>query len=162
MAARITLDDLRRAWQTHDPQLANFIVRFAGQPDEDKPVRQGALTLAGVLTEIRSKPFHKKPAEEQAALRTERFKALEAADAEVPAPTLKLYEIILELWQDDGPYARDCLLTVIAGVPLVYGPWRALKRIFKEAEARGDTEILGALSARLDVAFAGWGQGQVS
>ena len=35
------------------------------------------------------------------------------------------------------------LLEIIADVPLAYGPWRALKRIFKEAEARGDTEVYG-------------------
>src|SRR5262249_6349250 len=68
-----------------------------------------------------------------------------------------VHALILELWQDNGPYARDCLLRIIAQVPLVYGPWRALKRIFKEAEARRDTEIYGALAARFDAAFAGWG-----
>jgi hypothetical protein len=53
-------------------------------------------------------------------------------------------------------------LQVIARVPLAYGPWRALKRIFKEAEARNDTEIYGALAARLDMALAGWQRIDVS
>src|SRR5262249_4836449 len=37
---------------------------------------------------------------------------------------------------------------------LTYGPWRALKGIFKEAEAKGDTEVYGALAARFDMAHA--------
>src|SRR5206468_4992316 len=76
-------------------------------------------------------------------------------EAEVPLPDrLRSHEIILALWQDDGVFARTCLLRVIAGVPLTYGPWRALKRIFKEAEAKGDTEVYGALAARFDMAHA--------
>src|SRR5207244_1106182 len=76
-------------------------------------------------------------------------------DAEVSLPDrLRLHEIILALWQDDSVFARTCLLKVIVGVPLVYGPWRALKRIFKEAEAKGDTEVYGALAARFDMARA--------
>ena len=83
------------------------------------------------------------------------MKHLEAPDAEVPLPDrLRSHEIILALWQDSGVFARTCLLKVIAGVPLTYGPWRALKRIFKEAEARGDTEVFGALAARFDRAHA--------
>src|SRR5205823_5668225 len=70
-------------------------------------------------------------------------------------------EVISRLWQDNSPFARACLLRIIAEVPLVYGPWRALKRIFKESEARGDTEVYGALAARFDAAYAGSGN-QVS
>jgi hypothetical protein len=85
----------------------------------------------------------------------EQMKALEAPDAEAPlSDRLRLHEIFLALWQDDGVFARTCLLKVIASVHLTYGPWRALKRIFKEAEARGDTEVYGALAARFDMAFA--------
>src|SRR5262249_40475244 len=45
----------------------------------------------------------------------------------------------------------------IARVKLTYGPWRALKRVFKEAEARGGTEVFGALAARFDTAYAAGG-----
>src|SRR5262249_5140370 len=78
-------------------------------------------------------------------------KALESTTAEVPLPDrLRVHEIITALWEDNGPFARFCLLEIIAQVPLRYGAWRALKRIFKEAEARDDTEVFGALAARLD------------
>ena len=59
------------------------------------------------------------------------------------------------LWDDNGPFARSCLLRDHRhGCRSRYGPWRALKRIFKEAEARDDTEVFGALAARFDMAHA--------
>src|SRR5207302_2665431 len=91
----------------------------------------------------------------QTRVRQDRMKVLGATDAEAPVPDrLRLHEILLALWRDEDIFARTCLLKVIAGIPLTYGPWRALKRIFKEAEARGDTEVYGALAARFDMALA--------
>ena len=114
------------------------------------------MTFQRFIAEIRSKAFHKKPRPEQAHYRVEQLKALESPTAEVPlSDRLRLHELILALWADNGPFARRCLLEVIATVKLTYGPWKALKRVFKEAEARGDTEVFGALAARFDQAFAG-------
>ncbi len=159
MSTRLRLDDVRRAWESNDPELVGLVDALAGQSDEaaDKaPVREGAPTFAKFLAEIRSKAFFKtKTTEEQRLFRVERLKELESPDAEVPLPDrLRLHEIVAALWADNGPYARTCLLEIIARVPLRYGPWRALKRIFKEAEARDDTEVFGALAARVDAAFA--------
>ena len=67
------------------------------------------------------------------------------------ADKLKVHEVIYALWQSNDPLARDYLLRIIATVPLVYGPWKAIKKIFKEAEAKNDTEIFGAIAARLDM-----------
>jgi hypothetical protein len=158
MSTLLRLDDIHRAWETRDPQLVDFVVALAGQPDEEPetPIREGAPTFDKFLAEIRSKTFHRKPREEQTQFRREQLKSLESPGAEVPLPDrLKLHEILFQLWQDNSPFARACLLQIITQVPLTYGPWRALKRIFKEAEARGDTEIYGALAARFDCAFAG-------
>ncbi len=70
----------------------------------------------------------------------------------MPLPDrLRIHEVIIALWEDNGPYARSCLLEIINQVPLRYGPWRALKRIFKEAEAREDIEVFGSLAARIDL-----------
>jgi hypothetical protein len=156
---RLHLDDLRQAWQAHDPGLADLIATLATQSDEptDKPVREGAPTFQRFLREIRSHSFARRPKAEQAHFRVEQIKALEAPEAEAPlSDRLRLHEIILGMWNEDSLYARTMLLRVIATVPLRYGAWRALKRIFKESEARGDTEIYGALAARLDSAYAGW------
>jgi hypothetical protein len=156
VTTQLRLEDLRLAWEARDPELVPLIEALAAQPDEaETPVREGALTFADFLAEIRSPAFRKKSPEEQAHYRIEQMKALEAPTAEVPlSDRLRLHEFILRLWNDDSLFARRCLLAVIAAAPLVYGPWRALKRIFKEAEARGDTEVYGALAARLDTAFA--------
>jgi hypothetical protein len=154
------LSDLRLAWEARDPELVALLATLVTQPDPtpETPVREGAPTFDAFLREIRTWQFRHKPPDEQAHYRREQMKALEAPDAEVPLPDrLRAHEIILALWQDDGVFARTCLLKVIGGVPLTYGPWRALKRIFKEAEAKGDTEIYGALAARFDMAYAGGG-----
>src|SRR5262249_36207351 len=151
------LQDIRRAWEARDPELVRLIETLAEQPDErpKTPLREGALTFTKFLAQIQSAAFHRKPMEEQMHYRTETMKALEAPNAEVPLPErLKLHEIIYQLWQDDSLFARTCLLRVISRVKLTYGPWRALKRIFKEAETRGDTEVYGALAARFDMTFA--------
>ncbi|MBL8798707.1 MAG: BRCT domain-containing protein [Planctomycetia bacterium] len=160
----LRLEDVRRAWEARDPDLVPLLESLANQPDPEPktPPRDGALTFDKFLNELRGRTFRRKTKEEQAAYRIETLKALEAPTAEVPLPDrLRSHEIILQLWRDDTPFARLCLLRVIAGVPLVHGPWRALKRIFKEAEAKEDTEVLGALAARFDMARSR-GNGQVS
>ncbi len=153
---RLRLADLRLAWEAQDPELVGLLEALAEQPDEpETPIREGAPTFARFLAEIRSPQFRRKSADEQAHYRIEQIKALEAPDAEVPLPDrLRLHEILLSLWQSDSLFARSCLVKAIAGIRLTYGPWRALKRIFKEAEAKGDTEVYGALAARFDMAQA--------
>jgi hypothetical protein len=157
VSIRLKLDDLRRAREAKDPELVDLIVSLAEQPEEapETPPRKGAPTFERFLATIRSRAFSRKSPEERGHYRVEQLKALEAPDAEVPpGDKLRLHEIILDLWREDSLFARTCLLEVIARVPLAYGPWRALKRIFKESEAANDTEVYGALAARLDAAFA--------
>ena len=80
---------------------------------------------------------------------------LEATDAEIPLPEqLKIHEVLFSLWQRNDAYSRNVLLLCIAKIKLCYGPWRALKLIFKQAEQNKDHEILGALTARFDMALA--------
>jgi hypothetical protein len=163
-AMEVRLEDVQRAWDARDPDLVPILQALAEQPDPEPktPLREGALTFDKFLAELRGFPFRRKTKEEQASYRIETLKALEAPTAEVPLPArLRAHEILLQLWQDNGPFARLCLLRIIAGVPLVHGPWRALKRIFKEAEAKQDTEIYGALAARFDMARSR-GSGRVS
>jgi hypothetical protein len=151
--SRIRLDDVRRAWESRDSELIGLVEALVDQEEETPkaPIREGAPTFASLLAEMRSLSFRRKPLEEQAHFRIEQIKALESPTAEVPLPDrFRVHEILMALWEDNGPFARSCLLAIIARVPLKYGPWRALKRIFKEAEARDDTEVFGALAARID------------
>lgn len=157
MSPRIRLEDLRRAWQARDPSLANLAVLLATQPEPEpsEPVREGVPTFAGFLADVRSREFRRGPREEQAQRRIALLRALEDPAAEVPLPDrLRLHEILLALWEDRGPFARSCLLAMIPQLPVIYGPWRALKRIFKEAEAGGDLEVFAALTAQIDAASA--------
>jgi hypothetical protein len=153
----IRLEDVRLAWEARDPETVPLVVELAGQddPTPDTPVREGAPTYARFLAEVRSKEFRRKPRAEQASERQARLRALEAPDAEVPlSDRLRLHEVLSEIWADGGPIARSWLLRIIAEIPARYGPWRALKRIFKEVEASGDTEVFAALAARFDAMYA--------
>src|SRR5262245_10749843 len=163
MPAVLTLDDVRKAWDARDPRLITLIEQLCNQPvpDPETPIREGALTFDKFLQGMRDWRFRQKTREEQAHYRIETLKALEDPKAEVPlADKLKVHEVIFALWQSNDALARDYLLRIIAKVPLVYGPWKAVKKIFKEAEAKNDTEIFGAIAARLDSAHAGRGYGQ--
>ena len=157
MELKITLEDIYRAWGGQDPDLADHILDLAraSDPAPEKPPREGALSFRSYWNELKSYHFRTLSKEEQAAYRIEQIKLLEAPDAEVPLPDrFRLYLVLLELWRENGIYERDCLFRVIQTVPLKWGPWRAMKRIYKEAEQKRDTEMFGALAARFDVAFA--------
>jgi len=65
-------------------------------------------------------------------------------------PRLSTYHLIEALWEENSAYSRAMLLEIIAAVPLKWGPWRALKRIFKRAIERGDWTVFAALVARFD------------
>ena len=160
MASALSLADVQQSWESHDPQFVQLLSQLATQsdPEPKAPIRDGAPTFERWLQYLRSWEFRRKSKEEQNAARVERLKAVEAPTAEVPLPDrLKAHEVIDALWRSPDPLARDALLRVIAECPLVYGPWRALKRIFKEAETKNDTEVYGALAARFDAALSGRG-----
>ncbi len=150
---QFTLSMIERAWEAKDPALVDYIVTLACQaePPPDKPIRQEALTWQSFIHHIMSREFQQKPKSEQMAYRIEQLRLLEADNAEVPlSEQLKLHKIILLLWSDESFYARSVLIETIRRVPLVYGPWRALKHIFKAAEAANDYQLLAEISARLD------------
>ncbi len=167
MERALTLADLRRALAARDSDLADLVVALAAQPDPSPPpgAPADALTFAAVAAEVRSPGFARarKTPEERAHYRIEAMKALEAAPGTGASPALpdraRVHEILLALWQSDGAFERDALLSAMARVPLRWGAWRALKRIFKEAEARADWEVVGLLAARFDCAFASLAKG---
>ncbi|MDJ0837777.1 MAG: BRCT domain-containing protein [Acidobacteriota bacterium] len=159
MQGPITIADIQRALDARDPDLPRLIIDLAEVPDPEpeQPVREGALTLPRLKLQFQGAEYRDMTPEKKAAFRRNSWKRLESPEAEVPLPErLQLYAVIMDLWQQDGPYERRCLLAVIAEVPLVWGPWRALKTIFKEAETKGDDEVWGALAARFDTFRAGY------
>ena len=157
MGLELSLDDIRRAWDARDPDLANLIVTLvaAPEPKPATPPREGALSFASFTAHLANHKFRKGTPQERARYRIDTMRALEVPNAEVPLPPrLQMHSVLVGLWHKNGAYERAVLLEVIRKVPLCWGPWRGLKRIFKEAEERGDTEILGALAARFDAAYA--------
>src|SRR5438552_5287761 len=56
MAASLQLDDIRKAWDSRDPQLIRLLGQLCEQPDPtpDKPIRPGALTFDSFLQTLRT------------------------------------------------------------------------------------------------------------
>ena len=156
MAAQVTLQHLRDAHQARDPELVELLTRLMTQETtEQPPTREGVYTFEEFLASQQTPAYRGKSLDEQAQFRMQRLAALESDDAEVPLPDrLRCHDVVMDLWNADDIYSRTGLLRVIAEVSLAYGPFKAFKRIFKEAEARDETEIYGALAARFDMAFA--------
>ncbi|MGK0289994.1 MAG: hypothetical protein ACI86H_001449 [bacterium] len=156
MEHSIKLEDVKQAWANKDPDLGKLIVQLADSKDHyPDNIREGAFTFQEYWQTIRDYYFQYKPKEEQKNYRIEKMKLLESPDTEVPLPErLQLFRIILELWETNGTFERNCLFDVIEKFPLRWGSWKGIKKIFKESEERNDTEMLGAISARLDRDFA--------
>jgi len=158
MAMNIDLNAIEKAWEAKDPCLVLLIVSLSEQldsPDPSEAVRDNCPTFEQFLATIFSADFQEKSAEEQKHYRLEQLRLLESEQAELPlSDKLQLHKIILLLWSDQSAFARDCLLQLIQTINLCYGPWRALKQIYKAAELSQDYQILGALSARFDSAIA--------
>ena len=74
---------------------------------------------------------------------------LESSSAPMPE-RLRLHEPIMALWESDDPLAREALLDVLREVPLKWGPWRAVRAIFKASVRARDWEVFGVISSRLD------------
>ena len=149
----VSLFDIEQAWALKDPDLVKYIVALADQEDlePEQPIRDEALTFERFLQTIFSGEFSQKDPEEQKAYRIEQLRLLESDEAEVALPErLKLYKIILLLWSDHSHYARHVLIDIIRSVPMVYGPWRAIKQIYKASEGSNDYQLLAEISARYD------------
>ena len=75
--------------------------------------------------------------------------ALLTKNGELVPPRLQLDEIILALWNDGSEYAHSQLKEIIQQVPLKWGPWRAIKKIFKQSFLLQDWNIYIPVASRL-------------
>ena len=152
---QLTIADLEQAWASKDPALVDMVLILCTQsdPEPEQPIRQEALTFERFIETIHSLAFQKKSAAEKKAWRIAQLQLLEADAAEVTlSERLKLHKFLFLLWDDGGFYARSVLLELIRRLPLVYGPWRAFKHLYKLAEIRNDYPLLAELIARCDTA----------
>ena len=147
--SQICLEHAQQALQAKDPCLVDLLIQIASataDPNAPPPL-EDTYTLAKYSHELSLPSFYKQPAEVQQQVRLEKIGLLESQDADPQlAERLRSHEIILQLWQSEGSFERDCLMRILREIPLVYGPWKALKQIFKEAESSNDTEVLAVLS----------------
>lgn len=162
----LRLDDVKRALSTRDPSLVDMVVSLAGQYDPyDSDVPEGTYTIHKLRSELSSWSFRYKPEQEQYDIRIEGWRRLEEQDNAAPLPDrYQLWEIIDELHAADGAFARETLLEIIRRVPVKWGAWRGVKKLFKQTEESGDLELYGALLARIDSELSNtWGDyGEVS
>jgi hypothetical protein len=150
----IGLGEIERAFEARAPELSELVCTLARAQEIPPVAPPTAVTWHNVRYQTRSQALRKLAPEEKRQRRVLLWRNVEQ-DAALPLPDrYRLHELLLRLWQDGSAYARQQLLRIIAQVPLRHGPWRGLKRIFKEAEARSDWEIYGALAARLDTEHA--------
>lgn len=162
----VSLQDIQRARAVQDPDLAKLCIALAQSnepeqlaeaapvaeapaepPEGDQPKSEKARETYFRMIETRE--FAALPAREQARFRVQQFRLIEA-DKKSPE-RYRLYPVLLELWQSNGLYERDCLKRIIAEAPLRHGVWKALKRIFKEAQDNQDSDMFGAIAARIDL-----------
>lgn len=154
----VTLDDIKRARTACDPMLADLVCQLAAT-DPRGPRRDNAFTWRSLPGRAEEDRRSKRDSEQRRQRRLADWATLAAEDAEEPLPDrFHLHEVLADLHADGGPWARAQLLEIIARVPLRWGPWRAMKALFKEAETSGDRELYGALLARFDAAYASPGR----
>ena len=148
---------IQRAWSVQDPQLVGMMMALAHQADAapKQPIPDDELTFERFLSKIFAASFREQDAEVQFAQRLAMIATLEADQGSAPLPErYKLHVLLRALWEDDSPYARVVLIQAIRELPLVYGVWKAIKHIFKAAEAKHDYAMLAVISAKLDLARA--------
>jgi len=110
VSTRLRLDDVRRAWESRDPELTRLVGELAGQDDETPgtPRARGA--------DVREVPgrdprpvLRAQAAGGAGALPNRAAQGARSPTAEVPLPDrLRLHEIVTALWEDNGPFARSC------------------------------------------------------
>jgi len=160
MAEReILFDDLARAATSRSPELPALIAQFLAQPDPaagqpeitdpDQPSTAiGALDVAAVVRQTSPNALRGKTATERKNARKESWDA--ALSTANPTPRLRLAGLLLEMYKAADAPARALLLEILAAIPLVYGPWQAVKAIYKESEARHDAAMFAMLATRFD------------
>ena len=128
---------------------------LATQVDDipETPIPERELTFDRFLDKI---PFKSSVSEQnpevQFAERVAMIAKLEADEGVYPLPDrYKIHLILTALWEDGSAYSRAILKQAISELPVNYGVWKGLKRIYKQAEFSQDYEIFGQIAAKIDL-----------
>ena len=148
---------IQQAWHAQNPNLVDMLSLLATQTDSkpDAPIPEHELSFERFLDKILSTEFRNQHPEVQFAERVAMIATLEADEGVAPlAARYKIHLILVALWEDSlkgkNTYSRTILKQAIEALPLSYGVWKGLKRIYKEAENIHDYEIFGQIAAKVD------------
>ena len=171
----LSLAGVRDAWlNRRDPRLAEYIVKLVqldpALSEEDTKKHQDKFNYGQLLNALRPWTFsndlykrctdlgvslelgemnRNKVREVIAGMHKDLWVQVEANPEALP-DRLKIGEMLTEMWAANDAYTREMLLIIMAQCPLKYGPWRAMKNIFKESSQRQDWVMFGVIAARLD------------
>jgi len=161
MNREVTYDDITRAVDNRDPQLAGLVVRYLqladppedrpedGEDSEAKPLGQDAWTLQKLRSTLAPSSMWGKSAEEVKNIRVDAWDQLMAAPH--PPPRLHLGDLLLSLYERGEESDRAALVQIFRDAKMGWGIWKAVKRIYKLSEQRHDAELFGVLAWRFDV-----------
>lgn len=150
----LSFSQIQQAWQVQDPSLVDKLCTLATQADAipETPISEHELTFDRFLDKIFSHQFREQHPEVQFAERVAMIAKLEADEGVYPLPDrYKIHIILTALWEDGSAYSRTILKQAITALPISYGVWKGLKRIYKLAEFSQDYEIFGQIAAKIDL-----------
>ncbi|MDN3453123.1 MULTISPECIES: BRCT domain-containing protein [unclassified Psychrobacter] len=150
----LSFSQIQQAWQAQDPSLVDKLYILATQQDDaiNKPISEHALTFDRFLDKALSHQFRQQHPEVQFAERVAMLSTLEADEGVYPLPDrYKIHLILIALWEDGSPYSRAILKQAISLLPISYGVWKGVKRIYKQAESAQDYEMFGHIAAKIDL-----------
>ena len=176
----LSIEGIYKAWkERRDPRLAEYIVKLAQLDPKptgyDQAQKSGVFVYDSLLSEL--SPWRLYQAiqakckakgislrfgeikrsslrEINAQVQGELWAKLEeqAQNPEWYPERLKLHEVLMALYKSPQGFARQSLLEVIREIPLKYGPWKAIKAIYKQSIRNRDWVMFGAIAARIDIA----------
>lgn len=107
-----------------------------------------AFTMYSLRQAVATYALRRKTATERKLARREAF-AKAVASAYTP-PRLALGDLLIDLYKRGDELGRTALLAVFTRGEVGWGSWKAVKAVYKLAEANHDFEMFGALAYRFD------------
>ena len=150
----LSFSQIQQAWQAQEPSLVNKLCTLATQADAipETPIPEHEFTFDRFLDKMFSHQFREQHPEVQFAERVAMIAKLEADEGVYPLPDrYKIHIILTALWEDGSAYSRTILKRAITDLPVSYGVWKGLKRIYKQAEFSQDYEVFGQIAAKIDL-----------
>jgi hypothetical protein len=166
----IAFIDIERAIRDRDPQLGEMLVKYLAQSDpsagkaelptaadldndnweyDDPDVPEGAMDLGKLRSVTGEYALRGKTATEKKLARREAF--TDAVASPFTPPRLKLGDMLIALYNEGDAAGRAALAHVFAKAKLGWGVWKAIKAIYKLAEANHDIRMLGVIGCRFDM-----------